>query len=73
MQEDRQQSCSEASKGPGWGLVGVAAFVGLAAAAFLLVNTRRRSETRTWSFEDLIDAADAAAARLERGLAAEAV
>ena len=70
MSQETELDTKESRKGSHWGLLGVAALVGLAAVALVVVNRTRKDGSR-WSVDDLIDAADRAADNLERTLMGE--
>lgn len=59
------------SRKNGWGLLGVAAAVGLLAAVVVVAGRSKRGVAASWSVDDLIDAADRAAETLERALTGE--
>lgn len=55
-----------------WGIIGAVAFVGAAAAALLLLKRKRR-DGRCWTIDDLMNAADRTADKLEQALLGEKV
>ena len=67
MSHISEEQSRETRKGSNWGILGAAALLGLAAATLIVVN-RTRQSGKSWSFDDLIDAADRAADNLERTL-----
>ena len=70
MSHEFEQETKDTRRGSHWGLLGVAALVGIAAVALVVVNRTRKDGSR-WSVDDLIEAADRAADNLERTLLGE--
>ena len=58
-------------RGNGWGILGIAAVVGIAAAAAFVISHHRRQSGSAFSIDDLIDAADRVAGDLEARLLGE--
>lgn len=72
MNGENNETCHERDCGRNkWGLLGLAAVVGIAAAAMFVLSSRTRRRTSAWSIDDLIDAADKAACDLESRLLGE--
>lgn len=66
-----EQETAQEPRKNGWGIVGIAATVGIIAAAVVLLGRSKRQSGSNWSVDDLIVAADKAAETLERALTGE--
>lgn len=73
MNEQNEPTTECHRSGKGWGVFGIAALVGIAAAAAFVISQHRRSTGRAFSIDDLIDAADKVAGDLESRLLGERV
>jgi len=73
MNGQNESTTETHSHGKGWGVFGIAALVGIAAAAAFVISQHRRQSGRTFSIDDLIDAADKVAGDLESRLLGERV
>ncbi len=72
MDTNNQQTQPEPRESQKWGILGAFALLGIATAAVLILNNRRKAG-QPWNIDDLFQAADRAADRLEHSIIGDQV